>query len=163
MVHENQSITITVNVTVFGSQTSIPGTTSLLLHHSEGRSALNQSINSTTEIQHVHIPDKLNCTNSTIQVTVTTNDPLVVFKGKHMISVHIGKKYLSICMQLKLIQLDTSVPTIGFKMIAGSVMEGDTVIVCASVLCGSLLRGTNVTLSTVDDTAKGHNVMILHG
>ena len=37
-----------------------------------------------------------------------------------------------------------------------SVMEGDTVRVCAAVLCGSLLQETIVTLSTVNGTAKGH-------
>ena len=88
MVHKNQSIIINANVTVFGS---LSGNTSLMLHSGEGRSTLNQLINR-TKIQDVQIPDKLNCTNSTIQVTVTTDDPLVVLEGNCTISIHIGKK-----------------------------------------------------------------------
>jgi hypothetical protein len=43
-----------------------------------------------------------------------------------------------------------------------SVVEGDTVTVCASVLCGRLLRNETVMLSITDGTARGYCMKILH-
>ena len=88
-VHENL---IPVIVTVFGSLTR---NTSLVLRHGEDGLTLNQSISRTSGTQHVQIPasDRLNCTTPVIQITVTTNDPLVELKGNQAISIYIGTKH----------------------------------------------------------------------
>ena len=44
---------------------------------------------------------------------------------------------------------------IGFEQTAYSVTEGDVVMVCVRVLYGTLTEETVVTLSTMDDSAKG--------
>ena len=98
LVHESQSVMIPVNVTVlvFGS---LSGNTSLVLHYGESGPSMNKSISRTPGTQFLQI--QLNCTTSVIQVTVTTNDPLVELQENNIISIHIGKKsYLSICTQL---------------------------------------------------------------
>ena len=93
LVHENQSVMIPVNVTVFGS---LSGYTSLALHYGESGPSMNKSISRTSGTQFLQIPTtgQLNCTTSVIQVTVTTNDPLVELQGNNIISIHIGIKNL---------------------------------------------------------------------
>jgi hypothetical protein len=54
------------------------------------------------------------------------------------------------------------VPTIGFNISAYSVVEGDTVTVCASVLCGRLLQNETVMLSITNNAARGYYIKILH-
>ena len=44
---------------------------------------------------------------------------------------------------------------IGFEQTAYSVMEGDVVMVCVSVLYGTLTEEAVVTLSSMDVSAKG--------
>ena len=99
MVLESHPIEIPVNVTVFGSPTRNPY---LVLHYGEGGTLMNKSIDKTSETQILQIPTtgQLNCTSSVIRVTVTTDDPLVELQGNNIISIHIGKKFLSICIQL---------------------------------------------------------------
>ena len=43
-----------------------------------------------------------------------------------------------------------------------SFVEGDTVRVCVSVMCGRLLRNETVILSTMNNTARGHCMKLLH-
>ena len=56
-----------------------------------------------------------------------------------------------------------SVPTIGFEKSSYSVVEGDTVTICVTVMCGRLLRNETVMLSIIN-TTRGHcmNIVILH-
>ena len=91
MVLENQIIQISVNVTVFGYPTRNPY---LALHYGEGGASRNYSITTTNGTQTLQIPStgQPNCTTSVIQVTMTTNDPLVELHGNQVISVHIGKE-----------------------------------------------------------------------
>jgi hypothetical protein len=86
--HQNQPVEIPVNVTVFGSPIHNPY---LVLHYSA--TSMNESINKTNGTQTLQVPaiDQLSCTTSEIQVTVTTNDPLVELQGNSMFSIHIGK------------------------------------------------------------------------
>ncbi len=58
--------------------------------------------------------------------------------------------------------MQLSVPTIAFEMSSYSVVEGDTVMVCASVQCGHLLQDETVMLSIIDGTATGYCTNILH-
>ena len=53
-------------------------------------------------------------------------------------------------------------PTIGFNKSSYSVVEGDTVTVCITVMCGQLLRDELVILSIRDGTERGHCVNIVH-
>ena len=98
MVLENQPIQISVNVTVFGSLTR---NLSVVLHYGEGGASMNYLIDRTNGTQTLQIPStgQLNCTSSVIQVSVTTNDPLIELRGNQVISVHIGK---TICTYLKI-------------------------------------------------------------
>ena len=101
MAHENQSVEIPINVTVFESPTRNPY---LLLHYSEGATFTNRSINKTSGSQILQVPaiDQLTCMTSEIQATVTTEDPLVELEGNRMFSIHIGKKNLSIYIPTQL-------------------------------------------------------------
>ena len=159
MALKSHPIEIPVNVTVFGSPTHNPY---LVLHYGEGGTLMNKSINITNGTQILQIPttNRLNCTSSVIQATVTTADPLVELQENNIISIHIGKKIYQ--FPFSLILLEISVPTIGFEMTAYSVMEGDTVTVCASVLCGSLLQDEAMISLITNDTATGHCMKILH-
>lgn len=87
---------ITVQVTVIGS---FSGDTLLVFRYGDDGFSANKSINRTSGSQPLQIPttDQLTCTISEIQVTVTTNDPLVELRGNRIFSIHIGKK-LSICI-----------------------------------------------------------------
>ena len=91
MAHENQPVEIPINVTVFESPTRNPY---LLLLYSEGTTSTNKSINETSGSQILQVPtiDQLTCMTSEIQVTVTTDDPLVELQGNRMFSIHLGKK-----------------------------------------------------------------------
>ena len=44
-----------------------------------------------------------------------------------------------------------------------SVVEGDTETICATMMCGHLLRNETVMLSIVNNTARGHcmNIILL--
>ena len=53
-------------------------------------------------------------------------------------------------------------PTIGFNRSSYSVVEGDTVRVCVTVLCGQLLQNETVMLSTMNNTARGYCMKLLH-
>ena len=100
LVHENQSVMISVNVMVFGS---LSGNTSLVLLYGQNGPSMNKSISrmSGTQMLQILATGQLNCTTSVIQVTMTTNDPLVELQENNTISIHIGKKKsLSICTQL---------------------------------------------------------------
>lgn len=46
-------------------------------------------------------------------------------------------------------------PTVGFNKSSYSVMEGDTVTVCVTVMCGRLMQDETVMLSIIDNTARG--------
>lgn len=97
-MHENQSAMITVQVIVIGS---LSGNTTLVFRYGNGEFSVNKSINRTSGTQHLQIPtsDQLNCTTSEIQVTVTTNDPLVELQGNRMFSINIGKNSINLHTQ----------------------------------------------------------------
>ncbi len=92
IVHANQSAMITVQVTVFGS---LSGDTLLVFRYGDGGFFANRSINRMSGTQSLEIPTAgqlINiCTTSQINVTMTTNDPLVELQGNRMFSIHIGK------------------------------------------------------------------------
>lgn len=91
MAHENQPVEIPINVTVIESPTRNPY---LFLLYSEGATSTNKSINKTSGSQILQVPaiDQLTCMTSEIQVTVTTDDPLVELEENRMFSIHLGKK-----------------------------------------------------------------------
>ena len=103
IVHENQSAMITVQVTVFGSLSG-DNLLSLVLCYSDGGFSDNISINRMTGTQSLQIPTtgQLTCMTSEIQVTVTTNDPLVELEGNRMFSICIGKNNYQFVYSIKM-------------------------------------------------------------
>ena len=92
---------ITVQVTLIGS---LSGNTLLVFNYGDGGFSVNRSINRISGSQPLRIPTtgQLTCMTSEIQVTVTTDDPLVELQGNRMFSIHIGKNNYQFVYSIKM-------------------------------------------------------------